>query len=255
MENTSEIIFILQGLNESLTKRQVYFALALMSYVFTVCINLILIVTVCLETTLHEPILTVMAYDRYLAVCKPLQYHALMTMRKVTQLLLLTWCFSLLETFVGALLTTRLTICSRYVGKMFCTNWEVVKLSCSDTASNNIYSFVLSFSHLSQTGLILVSYSRLVRASLQSRSSRRKFFQTCLPHLVTLLIFVTSLLFDVTYSRYGTGAQQTLQNVLAVGFVLIPPLINPIIYGIKVQQIRSRIILNFTHKAETLRRS
>ncbi|KAK2913162.1 hypothetical protein Q8A73_007275 [Channa argus] len=292
MENNSEIIFVLQGLNDSLTNRQIYFTLALMLYVFTILVNLILIVTIGLETTLHEPMyvfvcnlcvngicgassfypkflrdlladsqtitysgcltqifvaycyvfceftnLTVMAYDRYLAICKPLQYQALMSMHKVAKLLLLTWCFSLLETFVGVLLTARLTICSRHVGKIFCTNWEVVKLSCSNTAGNNIYTFVLTFSHLSQTGLILVSYTRL----------------TCLPHLIALLVFATSLLFDVMYSRYGGGTLQTLQNVLAVEFLVIPPLINPIIYGIKLQQIRSRIVHNFTHKPELLR--
>lgn len=299
----SEIVFVLQGLNDSLTNQHIYFALSLMSYFITVFINLMLIITICMEPTLHEPIyifvcnlcfngicgassfypkllhdllmdsyiitytgcftqifvvycyifcdftsLTIMAYDRYLAICKPLQYQTLMTVQRVVQLLLLTWCFSLMETFIGIILTTRLTICSRHVRKIFCTSSEVVKLSCSDTASINIYSFVLTFLHFSQTGLILVSYTRLVQTSLQSRSSRRKFIQTCLPHLVTLLVFTTSLLFDTMYSRYGGSALQTLQNVLAAEFLVVPPLINPIIYGINLRQIRCRIVNNLTHK-------
>lgn len=306
MENKSELVFVLQGLNDSLTNRHIYFAFALMSYLFTIFVNLTLIVSVCLEKSLHEPIyiflcnlcfngicgassfypkllhdlladshvitytgcltqifvvycyvfceftsLTVMAYDRYLAICKPLQYHTVMTMQRVAQLLLLTWSFSLLETMVGTLLTARLPLCGRHVPKIFCTNWEVVKLSCSDTTVNNIYGFVLTISHISQTGLILVSYTHLVRASLKVRADRRKFVQTCVPHLVTLLVFTVSLLFDIMYSRYGGGGTlQALKNALAAEFLVVPPLINPIIYGINLHQIRSRILQNFTHKPE-----
>ncbi|XP_070761300.1 olfactory receptor 2C1-like [Enoplosus armatus] len=306
MQNNSEMVFVLQGLNDSLTNRQIYFAFALTSYLFTIFVNLTLIITVCLEKLLHEPIyiflcnlcingiigassfypkllhdlladshvitytgcltqmlvvysyvfceftsLTVMAYDRYLAICKPLQYRTLMTVQRVAQLLLLTWTFSLLEAVVGVTLTARLPLCGRHIPKIFCTNWEVVKLSCSDTTVNNIYGFVLMFSHVSQTGLILVSYTHLVRASLKMRSDRRKFLQTCLPHLVTLLVFTSSLVFDVMYSRYGGGGTlQALKNALAAEFLVVPPLINPVIYGINLHQIRSRILHNFNFKPE-----
>lgn len=307
MQNNSETVFALQGLNDSLTNRHIYFAFALTSYVFTVFVNLTLIVTVCLQKSLHQPIyiflcnlcvngiygasgfypkllhdlladshvitysgclaqifvvycyvfceftsLTVMAYDRYLAICKPLQYRTLMTVQRVAQLLLLTWSFSLLETVVGVTLTARLPLCGRHIQKIFCTNWEVVKLSCSDTTLNNIYGFVLMFSHVSQTGLILVSYTHLVRASLRMRSDRRKFVQTCVPHLATLLVFTCSLVFDTMYSRYGGGGtMQALQNALAAEFLVVPPLINPIIYGINLHQIRSSILHNFTLRPES----
>lgn len=307
MENKSELVLELQGLNDSLTNRQTFFAFALMSYVLTIFVNVTLIVTVCLEKTLHQPIyvfmcnlcfngicgassfypkllhdlladshaitysgclaqlfgvycyvfceftsLTVMAYDRYLAICKPLQYQTLMTGQRVAQLLLLTWCFSLLETAIGVTLTANLPLCRRHVKKIFCTNWEVVKLSCSDTTVNNIYGFVLTFSHILQTVLILVSYTHLVRASLRLHSDRRKFVQTCLPHLATLLVFLGSLMFDIMYSRYGGGGGtlQALQNALAAEFLVVPPLINPIIYGMNLHQIRTRILQNFTHKPE-----
>ncbi|KAG7225938.1 hypothetical protein INR49_018539 [Caranx melampygus] len=309
MENSSEIVFVLQGLNDTDTNRQIYFALALVSYLFTIFVNVTLVTTVCLDKALHEPIyvflcnlcvngicgassfypkllhdllaeshvitysgcmtqlfvvynyvfceftsLTVMAYDRYLAICKPLQYHALMTAQRVAQLLLLTWSFSLLETVVGFSFTATLSFCNRHIPKIFCTNWEVVKLSCSDTTVNNIYGFVLMLSHVAQTGLILVSYAHLVRAALRSRSSRMKFVQTCLPHLVTLLVFTLSLVFDSMYSRYGSGsALQALHNALSAEFLVVPPLINPIIYGINLQQIRSRILLNFTIRPEIIK--
>ncbi|XP_029026218.1 putative gustatory receptor clone PTE03 isoform X2 [Betta splendens] len=292
-----------QGLNDSQTNRRLFLTFALMSYLITVFINLMLITTICLEKGLHEPIylflcnlcfngicgassfypkllhdllldsyvitytgcltqvfvvysyvfcdfttLSVMAYDRYLAICRPLQYHSLMTGHKVAQLLLLSWSFSLLETLLAVIMTSQLTICSRQLHKLFCTNWEVVKLSCSNTTGNNVYGYVVMFLQLSQMGFILVSYTRLVRASLQSRSNRTKFVQTCLPHLVTLLVFTSSLLFDTLYSRYGSSSLVTLQNVLAVWFLVVPPLLNPIIYGINLRQVRYRIVHKFTRR-------
>ncbi|KAF7657594.1 hypothetical protein LDENG_00024750 [Lucifuga dentata] len=199
--------------------------------------------------------LTVMAYDRYVAICRPLQYQTLMTMQKVVQLLMLTWSFSLLESAVGMCLTAQLPLCGHHIPKIFCTNWAVVKLSCSDTTVNNIYGFVLMFLHVSQIVLILVSYAQLVRASLQSQTDRRRFIQTCLPHLITLLVFTTSQLFDALYLRYSSradgsesGGLHTLQNALAAQFLVVPPLINPIIYGMNLQQIRSRILHSFKLK-------
>ncbi|CAG02149.1 unnamed protein product [Tetraodon nigroviridis] len=200
--------------------------------------------------------LTVMAYDRYLAICRPLQYGSVMTVQKVLQLLLLTWSFSLLETAVGTFLTARLPLCRHRLPKIFCTNWEVVKLSClgANTTVNSIYGLILTISHLSQTTLILVSYTHLVRASMKLRSNRRKFMQTCVPHLLALLVFTISLLFDIMYSRYGGSSSSStlavLQNALAAEFLVVPPIINPIIYGINLHQIRTKILQHLRPREE-----
>ncbi|XP_029964519.1 olfactory receptor 2G6-like [Salarias fasciatus] len=300
--NNSDVVFELEGLNSTPALRHVFFSLALTSYLLTVAVNLMLVVTVCLHPALHQPIyifvcnlcvngicgascfypkmmhdlrtrvhaityggclgqmfviytyvfceftsLTVMAYDRYVAICRPLRYRVLMTARRVATLLLLTWAFSMLEAAAGITLTAMLPVCGRRVRNMFCTNWEVVKLSCSDTTANNIYGLALTVSHVLQTALILVSYGHLVRAAVRSRADRRKFVQTCLPHLVTLLVFTGSLVFEVMYARYGgAGALQPLRNALAAEFLVVPPLVNPAIYGMNLQQIRIRILNRVT---------
>ncbi|KAK5618806.1 hypothetical protein CRENBAI_011153 [Crenichthys baileyi] len=303
MNENVHIVFVLQGLNDSLANRQIYFALTLMSYLFTIFVNLTLILTVCVDKALHQPMyifmcnlcftgicgassfylkllldlladaqvitypgclmqiffiyayvfcqltsLTVMAYDRYLAICQPLHYWALMTVQKVALLLLLTWCLSLLETAVGVVLIARLPLCSHHMTRIFCTSWEVVKLSCSDTIANNLYGVMIIFLHLVQIVVILVSYVHLIRTAARSQTDRRKFAQTCTPHLVSLLVFSTSLLFDTLYSRYGSGSMPPVQNGLAADFLVVPPIVNPIIYGINLQQIRTRIRLQFTFK-------
>ncbi|XP_012715690.2 putative gustatory receptor clone PTE03 [Fundulus heteroclitus] len=301
MNENVNIVFVLQGLNDSVTNRQIYFVFALMSYLVTILVNLTLILTVCLDKALHQPMyifmcnlcftgfcgassfylkllldlladahlitytgcltqmffthiyilcqftsLTVMAYDRYLAICQPLRYWALMTGQKVVLLLLLTWCLSLLETAVGILLIVRLSFCSHRMARIFCTNWEVVKLSCSDTTTNNFYGIVIIILHSLQIIIIVVSYVHLVRSATRSQTDRRKFVQTCSPHLASLLVLSFSVLFDTLYSRYGGSSMAALQNVLSAEFLVVPPIINPIIYGMNLRHIRIRIRLWFT---------
>ncbi|KAJ8414516.1 hypothetical protein AAFF_G00037180 [Aldrovandia affinis] len=140
-------------------------------------------------------------------------------------------------------LVARLPLCGFNIGKLFCTNWAVVKLSCVDTTINNIYGYILMFSHVSQGVLILVSYVHIVRASVRSEAERNKFMQTCLPHLITLISFTIAIIFDIMYARYGSSTRlQALRNFLAVEFLVVPPLINPLIYGMKLNQIRTKII-------------
>ncbi|XP_035987451.1 putative gustatory receptor clone PTE03 [Fundulus heteroclitus] len=301
MNENVNIVFVLQGLNDSVTNRQIYFAIALMSYLVTILVNLTLILTVCLDKALHQPMyifmcnlcftglcgassfylklllvllagthlitytgcltqmfftyiytfckftsLTVMAYDRYLAICQPLRYWALMTGKKVALLLLLTWCLSLLETTVGILLISRLSFCSHRMSRIFCTSWEVVKLSCSDTTANNLYGMMIIILHTLQIIIVLVSYMHLIRSAARSQTDRRKFVQTCSPHLASLLVFSISVLFDTLYSRYGSSSMAALQNALSAEFLVVPPIVNPIIYGMNLRHIRIRIRLWFT---------
>ncbi|KAK0138367.1 Olfactory receptor 1496 [Merluccius polli] len=198
--------------------------------------------------------LAVMAYDRYVAICLPLKYHAIMTPRWVGQLLLLTWSVALLESVVGVALTSRLPLCRLHVRKMFCTNWVVVRLSCADTTPNNVYGFVLVVCHLAQVLLIVVSYAHIIGTSLRSVAGRRKFFQTCLPHLTTLAVFTLSLMFDSMFSRYGSSIRlQALSNLMAAEFLVVPPLINPLVYGMNLQRIHTQVLRMLgSNKVQTL---
>ncbi|XP_076832095.1 olfactory receptor 4B13-like [Brachyhypopomus gauderio] len=197
--------------------------------------------------------LTIMAYDRYLAICKPLEYHSIMTHQMVEKLLVSTWLFSFLETSVGTVLTSRLTLCGNVIDKLYCFNWDVVKLSCTDITLDNIYGYILIFSHACQSGFIFISYVHIVNASLHSKTEQVKFMQTCLPHLITLTNFYVSLLLDVLCARYGRGERlQALRNILGIEFLVVPPLLNPIIYGIRMTQIRSRFVKIYNQKIKAV---
>ncbi|XP_058270315.1 olfactory receptor 4B13-like [Hemibagrus wyckioides] len=197
--------------------------------------------------------LAVMSYDRYISICKPLEYHSIMTPQKGIKLLIFTWVCSLLECTVGILLTAQLPLCGNVIDKIYCFNWEVVKLSCTDVTLNNVYGYFLMFSHTSQAVFIIVSYICIIRASLRSKTQWAKFMQTCLPHLIALINFNIALLFDVINARYSKiQAMQALRNILGIEFLVVPPLLNPIIYGFKLTQIRQALLKIYRHRCKAL---
>ncbi|XP_076833275.1 olfactory receptor 2K2-like [Brachyhypopomus gauderio] len=311
MENSSsEFQFVLHGLNDTMTNRNIYFAFGFLVYIMTLFVNLTLVITVILDKTLHEPMylficnlfingicgasafypkiladllsdshivsyipcliqiylifcyamsefscLTVMAYDRYVAICKPLEYSEIMTHQKVAKLLAFSWLFSLLVTSLGAVLTVRMPLCGNDIDKLYCSNWEVVKLTCTDLIIIDVYGYFVFIYLVFLVTIIIVSYIYIIRASLQSKAGKVKFMQTCLPHLITLINFAVSLVFDAMYSRYGKSqTQQALRNILGIEFLVVPPLLNPIIYGIKQTEMRRQFVKMYT-KLKSVSRS
>ncbi|XP_066556106.1 olfactory receptor 51B5-like [Amia ocellicauda] len=190
--------------------------------------------------------LTVMAYDRYVAICRPLQYHSVITTQAVGKLILFSWLFPFFCILVLISLTARLTLCGSHIEKLYCENWAIVRLSCVPTTTNNVYGYIVIFVFLAHVFFILYSYVKLIIASSKSREDRGKFMQTCLPHLLTLINFTVALFFDTMYSRYGTkDFPQSLRNFLALEFLIIPPLFNPLVYGLKLTQVRRAVLRMF----------
>lgn len=185
-------------------------------------------------------ILVVMAYDRYVAICRPLQYHCVMSKQRIVLLLGLSWLVPLCcETLVISLSST-LELCGSHIDKLYCENWAVVKLACGATTANDIVGMALIVFYLCHALLIASSYIQLVKATLKSTECRKKFMHTCLPHLCCLFNVTASLLFDLMYSRYGSvSLPQHLRNFMAIQFLIITPVLNPIIYGLKLTNIRN----------------
>ncbi|KAL4593188.1 olfactory receptor 151-like [Arapaima gigas] len=196
------------------------------------------------------PILTAMAYDRYVAICRPLEYHTVMTPLMVRSMLFSAWCVPLFWHVITTLCTFRLSLCGSHINKLYCDNWSVVKLSCGPTTVNNVLGYVIIMFEILQALFTLYSYYCIVRVCLKSKECRRKFMQTCLPHLMALVNFIIATLFDVMYSRYGSDSLPlTLHNIMAVEFLVIPPLFNPIIYGLNLQNVRSNLFRRcYRHK-------
>nr|XP_040058211.1 olfactory receptor 4S2-like [Gasterosteus aculeatus aculeatus] len=196
---------------------------------------------VCCEVS----ILAVMAYDRYLAICRPLHYQSVMTKRKVSQLICFSWFTPFCIFSINILLTSRLRLCGVNIDRLHCVNWVIVQLACyqSDTFSINVtahFTMTIYFSH----GLFIIwTYMHLIRTCAKSKDDRVKFMQTCVPHLVSLVMFIVAVLFDFMHARFGSkDLLQSLQNFIAIEFLLITPVMNPLVYGFKLTKIRNRIL-------------
>nr|XP_004575519.1 olfactory receptor 6N1-like [Maylandia zebra] len=197
-------------------------------------------------------ILAVMAFDRYLAICRPLHYHSFMTKRRLSQLVCFSWLTPLCIFSISILLTSRLTLCRSKIEKVFCVNWVIVKLACSDTDTllNSVVSYATIIMYISHGFFIMWTYMHLIKTSVTSKEDRAKFMQTCVPHLTSLITFLIVILFDLMYMRFGSAdLPQSLQNFIAIEFLVIPPVMNPLIYGFKLTKIRNKI-LSFVYRKQ-----
>ncbi|XP_006012085.2 olfactory receptor 4E2 [Latimeria chalumnae] len=194
--------------------------------------------------TVELTILTVMAYDRYVAICNPLRYSNIMTDEKTHKLLIIAWVYSSLSTLIVVVLSHRLPLCSLKLDKLFCDNVTIMNMSCVDASINNILTIFLAFIDLVIPLLVIVySYLRILIVCLKaSKEAWAKALNTCLSHLLTFFIFIIGIFAVVLGNRIKTKAVPvSVNNILSLGFLTIPPLFNPIIYGMKTESIRTGI--------------
>ncbi|XP_061923496.1 olfactory receptor 6N1-like isoform X2 [Entelurus aequoreus] len=194
-------------------------------------------------------ILAVMAYDRYVAICRPLEYHSVMTKTWVVFLVAFSRLVPLFSQGITWVLTSKLQLCGSYIQKLYCENWSILTLSCTSITTNSSVGFTFTMFYLGYDIFIFCSYVQLIKLALRSKEGKKKFSQTCVPHLLCLLNVTVALLFDLMYARYGSESMdQSLRNFMAIQFLMIPPLLNPIIYGLKISRVRNNILKYFTKK-------
>ncbi|XP_027146945.1 olfactory receptor 11H6-like [Larimichthys crocea] len=198
-------------------------------------------------------ILALMAYDRYVAICRPLEYHSVMTKQRVIFLVCLSIFVPFLCQSIVVIMTSKLKLCGSHIAKLYCDNFSILKLSCSSITANNIVGFTVIFFYFGHDLFIMCSYVELIKAALKSREGRKKFMQTCVPHLFCLFNVTVALLFDLMYVRYGSNSvSQSVKNFMAIQFLIIPPILNPIVYGLKLTQVRNSL-LHFVSKQQTIK--
>ncbi|XP_039602269.1 olfactory receptor 1-like [Polypterus senegalus] len=192
-------------------------------------------------------ILTVMAHDRYIAINAPLHYITIFSTTKVQKLIFVSWIYPIFMISIGVILSARLPLCGNEINRVYCNNWEIVKLSCADTRSNNIYGFFVLCTFLIPFIFIVYSYMKILSVCLNSsRSQKHKAFQTCLPHLITLIFFISSILFELIESRLNVKrVKNEITAFASIEFLAVPPLLNPLIYGMILPEIRKRVVYLF----------
>lgn len=200
-------------------------------------------------------ILSVMSYDRYVAICYPLQYHSIMTITRVYKLIAFSWGYPLVAFALFFILTLRLTICRNIIERVYCSNYSLVKLSCDDTnvvSAIGLFSVVVySFPQLAMT---LYSYGHILKICFNAtKKSKIKALKTCTPHLFAILNYSVGCFFEIVQSRFDTRyIPFETQIVMSLYFLIFPPILNPAIYGLSVQALRANIFRLFSSKNKLL---
>uniref|UniRef100_A0A7N8YE61 Olfactory receptor n=1 Tax=Mastacembelus armatus TaxID=205130 RepID=A0A7N8YE61_9TELE len=183
-------------------------------------------------------LLAAMSYDRYVSICKPLQYPTIMTKRRVSVILALSWLVPACEFVVLVTLITNQKLCSFTLKVIFCNN-SIYKLFCVSSRAVILYGvFVVLNVVVLPVLFILFTYTRILIICYHSSGEvRRKAAQTCLPHLMVLFNYFYLISFDFITARLQTDFQKTAHVVMTLQLVVYNPLFNPIIYGLKMKEI------------------
>ncbi|XP_039635643.1 olfactory receptor 11A1-like [Perca fluviatilis] len=215
----------------------------ILSDIHTVPASLCFLQIFCLYTYANVEFFTlvVMSYDRYLAICYPLQYNTCMTSSKVAVLIALTWLYPFVGVAVLISLSAPLQLCGNIINTVYCDNFSIVKLACSESRVNNIYGLIYTclvvFGPLS---LILYTYIKILKVCFSgSKQTRQKAVSTCTPHLASLLNFFFGSFFQILQSRFDMSSVPImLRNLLSLYFLTCQPIFNPLMYGLQMTKIR-----------------
>ncbi|XP_006643400.2 olfactory receptor 6N1-like [Lepisosteus oculatus] len=190
-------------------------------------------------------LLTVMAYDRYLAICKPLHYHDLMTNSLAIRHVMWCWVGGFLAIIIPLILALRLPFCGPdKILHCFCDHSSVLRLACANVVINSILGLTIALSVvLISLLLILLSYMMIIKSVLVISTSegRTKAFSTCTSHLLVISVFfLTAAGVYISYRIPGTS--EDLRIMAAVFQNVFPPLMNPIIYCLRTKEIRDSFV-------------
>ncbi|KAM9170837.1 olfactory receptor 52R1-like [Pangshura tecta] len=203
-------------------------------------------------TAVESGIFVAMAFDRYVAICHPLRHSTILTNPIVTKIgitVLLRGCILMLP---HPFLASQWSYCrTNIIDHSYCEHMAVVKLGCSDFRISSYYGlFVVFFVASLDLFFIAGSYIQILRAifSLPTKDARLKTFRTCSSHLCVISASYIPSLFSFLTHRFGHNVPLYFHVLMANVYLLLPPMLNPIIYGVRTKQIRDRLLRLFTHK-------
>ncbi|XP_030395554.1 olfactory receptor 11L1-like, partial [Gopherus evgoodei] len=188
-------------------------------------------------------LLLVMSYDRYLAICNPLHYAALMRSWVCIQLVSGSWIMAFFTSTLITLLMARLTFCGpNNIDHFFCDFAPMLKLSCSDTSLIELVNLLLCFAIILPTFLLtLICYVCIIATILRipSTTERHKAFSTCSSHLIVVASFYGSIIISYMIPTAGTAGD--LHKAFSVFYTVLTPLVNPLIYSLRNKEVKEAL--------------
>ncbi|XP_054419776.1 olfactory receptor 1030-like [Pteronotus mesoamericanus] len=187
--------------------------------------------------------LTVMAFDRYMAICKPLLYGSKMSRSVCISLVVIPYTYGFANGLVQTILMLRLSFCGpNEINHFYCADPPLLVLACSDTSVKEMAMFVAAGSNLTcSLTLILISYIFIFTAILRIRSAegRRKAFSTCGSHLTAVTVFYGTLF--CMYLRPPSETSVEQGKIVAVFYIFVSPMLNPVIYSLRNKDVKEAI--------------
>ncbi|XP_067159075.1 olfactory receptor 14A16-like [Apteryx mantelli] len=188
-------------------------------------------------------LLTVMSYDRYVAICKPLHYGSIMGMRACAKMAAAAWASGFLYAVLHTANTFSIPLCQgNTVDQFFCEIPQILKLSCSDSYLREVGLLVVNVCLVFVYFVFIVlSYVQIFTAVLRmpSEQGRHKAFSTCLPHLAVVSLFVSTIMF--AYLKPPSLSLPSLDLVVTVLYSVVPPAVNPVIYSMRNKELKDAL--------------
>ncbi|XP_074414175.1 olfactory receptor 14A16-like [Zonotrichia albicollis] len=188
-------------------------------------------------------LLTVMCYDRYVSICKPLHYGTLLGSRACAHMAAAAWASAFLYSLLHTANTFSLPLChGNALGQFFCEIPQILKLSCSKSYLRELGFLAVSASlALGCFVFIVFSYVQIFRAVLRipSEQGRNKAFSTCLPHLAVVSLFLSTGTF--AHLKPPSISPPSLDLALSVLYSVVPPVLNPFIYSLRNQEVKAAV--------------
>ncbi|KAM3912192.1 olfactory receptor 6C74-like [Leptodactylus fuscus] len=197
----------------------------------------------CALTSNEFSILTTMSYDRYVAICRPLHYHTVMSWRLCGLLASVCWGFGFIEMLPILVLISRFTCyISKEIDHYFCDTLPIRDITCSDTSVLDLYMLISGYLNVFiLLFLTITPYVFIITSILKISSStgRRKAFYTCSSHIIVVSIFYSSLILQyvVTMSGSNTG----FNKIFSLFNTAVVPMLNPLIYSLKNKDVKSAL--------------
>lgn len=201
---------------------------------------------------MESSVLLAMSFDRYVAICRPLHYASILTNQVISRIGMAIICRCVLAVLPSLFLLKRLPFCdSHHLSHSYCLHQDMIRLVCADTTINNWYGFAVVLLIIALDPLLIVlSYALILRSVLKTSSKieRLQALNNCLSHILAVLVLYVPMVGLSMTHRFARHAPPIVHVTMANIYLLAPPVMNPIIYSVKMKHIRRGIIRIFVHR-------